>query len=119
MWTREATRYVLDSGDPALALLLILSRQYLTQCVSVCVTLLVSQRPGAFAIYLEPWHPDVFDFLDMRKNHGSEEKVYDTLIRKVGEWVGGQKSGLCSLGRTQVGIRTRSYLIWVPYCVTR
>ena len=33
------------------------------------------QRPGAFAMYLEPWHADVFDFLDLRKNHGSEEKV--------------------------------------------
>ena len=39
----------------------------------------MSQRPGAFAIYLEPWHPDVFDFLDLRKNHGSEEKVYASL----------------------------------------
>lgn len=34
-----------------------------------------NKRPGAFAIYLEPWHADVFDFLDLRKNHGSEEKV--------------------------------------------
>jgi ribonucleotide reductase alpha subunit len=25
---------------------------------------------GAFAVYLEPWHADVFDWLDMRKNHG-------------------------------------------------
>lgn len=32
------------------------------------------QRPGAFAIYLEPWHADVFDFLDLRKNHGKEEQ---------------------------------------------
>ena len=39
----------------------------------------MSQRPGAFAIYLEPWHPDVFDFLDLRKNHGSEEKVFTSL----------------------------------------
>lgn len=31
------------------------------------------KRPGAFAIYLEPWHADVFDILDMRKNHGNEE----------------------------------------------
>ena len=37
---------------------------------------MVSQRPGAFSIYLEPWHPDIFDFLDLRKNHGSEEKVH-------------------------------------------
>jgi ribonucleoside-diphosphate reductase alpha subunit len=31
------------------------------------------KRPGAFAMYLEPWHADVFDFLDLRKNTGSEE----------------------------------------------
>lgn len=31
------------------------------------------KRKGAFAIYLEPWHADVFSFLDLRKNHGKEE----------------------------------------------
>lgn len=31
------------------------------------------KRKGAFAIYLEPWHSDVFDFLDLKKNHGKEE----------------------------------------------
>lgn len=31
------------------------------------------KRKGSFAIYLEPWHADVFDFLDLRKNHGKEE----------------------------------------------
>ncbi|QDZ21537.1 ribonucleoside-diphosphate reductase [Chloropicon primus] len=31
------------------------------------------KRKGAFAVYLEPWHPDVFDWLDLRKNHGKEE----------------------------------------------
>jgi ribonucleoside-diphosphate reductase subunit M1 len=32
-----------------------------------------NKRPGAFAIYLEPWHDDVFEFIDLRKNHGKEE----------------------------------------------
>lgn len=32
-----------------------------------------NKRPGAFAIYLEPWHADIFDWLDLRKNHGKEE----------------------------------------------
>ncbi len=32
------------------------------------------KRKGSFAIYLEPWHADVFDFLEMRKNHGKEEQ---------------------------------------------
>ena len=32
-----------------------------------------NRRNGSFAIYLEPWHPDIEDFLEMRKNHGDEE----------------------------------------------
>lgn len=32
-----------------------------------------NKRPGAFAIYLEPWHVDIFDILDLKKNHGNEE----------------------------------------------
>ena len=31
------------------------------------------RRSGSFAIYMEPWHADIEDFLDMRKNHGDEE----------------------------------------------
>jgi ribonucleoside-diphosphate reductase alpha chain len=31
------------------------------------------KRKGSFAVYLEPWHDDVFDFLDLRKNHGAED----------------------------------------------
>jgi ribonucleotide reductase alpha subunit len=31
------------------------------------------KRNGSFAIYLEPWHPDIYDFLEMKKNHGDEE----------------------------------------------
>lgn len=31
------------------------------------------KRKGSFAIYLEPWHADIFDFLQMKKNHGKEE----------------------------------------------
>jgi ribonucleoside-diphosphate reductase alpha chain len=31
------------------------------------------KRKGSFAIYLEPWHADVMDFLDLKKNHGKEE----------------------------------------------
>ncbi len=31
------------------------------------------KRKGSFAIYLEPWHADIFEFLEMRKNHGKEE----------------------------------------------
>jgi ribonucleoside-diphosphate reductase alpha chain len=57
------------------------------------------KRKGAFAIYLEPWHADVFDFLDLRKNHGKEEMrardlfyalwISDLFMKRVeenGEW---------------------------------
>jgi ribonucleoside-diphosphate reductase alpha chain len=57
------------------------------------------KRKGAFAIYLEPWHADVFDFLDLRKNHGKEEArardlfyalwISDLFMKRVeanGEW---------------------------------
>ncbi|KAL3101401.1 hypothetical protein niasHT_021519 [Heterodera trifolii] len=33
-----------------------------------------NKRPGAFSIYLEPWHADVIDFLELRKNTGSEDE---------------------------------------------
>ena len=57
------------------------------------------KRKGAFAIYLEPWHADIFEFLDLRKNHGKEEQrardlfyglwVPDLFMRRVeedGQW---------------------------------
>lgn len=58
-----------------------------------------NKRPGAFAIYIEPWHADIFDFLDLRKNHGKEEVrardlffalwIPDMFMRRVeenGDW---------------------------------
>ena len=58
-----------------------------------------NKRPGAFAVYLEPWHADVFEFLDLKKNTGVEELrardlfyalwVPDLFMRRVeedGEW---------------------------------
>uniref|UniRef100_A0A8C1YN89 Ribonucleoside-diphosphate reductase n=1 Tax=Cyprinus carpio TaxID=7962 RepID=A0A8C1YN89_CYPCA len=33
-----------------------------------------NKRPGAFAMYLEPWHFDIFDFLELKKNTGKEEQ---------------------------------------------
>ena len=32
------------------------------------------KRNGSIAIYLEPWHGDIYAFLDMKKNHGNEEE---------------------------------------------
>jgi ribonucleotide reductase alpha subunit len=43
------------------------------------------KRKGAFAIYLEPWHADIFDFLDLRKNTGKEENRARDLF--YGLWI--------------------------------
>ena len=32
------------------------------------------KRKGSFAVYLEPWHADVEEFLELKKNHGKEEQ---------------------------------------------
>merc|ERR1719203_1475276 len=42
-------------------------------------------RKGSFAIYLEPWHADIFDFLELRKNHGKEEQRARDLFH--GLWI--------------------------------
>jgi ribonucleoside-diphosphate reductase alpha chain len=57
------------------------------------------KRKGSFAIYLEPWHADIFDFLELKKNHGKEELrardlfyalwIPDLFMKRVeqnGEW---------------------------------
>ena len=43
------------------------------------------KRKGSFAIYIEPWHADIFDFLDLRKNHGKEEMRARDLF--LGMWI--------------------------------
>jgi len=53
------------------------------------------KRKGSFAMYLEPWHADVYDFLEMKKNHGKEEQrardlfyalwIPDLFMRRVKE----------------------------------
>ena len=57
------------------------------------------KRKGSFAIYIEPWHADIFDFLELKKNHGKEESrardlffalwISDLFMERVesnGEW---------------------------------
>ncbi|MFD2551706.1 ribonucleoside-diphosphate reductase subunit alpha [Bizionia sediminis] len=53
------------------------------------------KRKGSFAMYLETWHADIFDFLDLKKNHGKEEMrardlfyamwISDLFMRRVQE----------------------------------
>ncbi|MEO5675475.1 MAG: ribonucleotide reductase N-terminal alpha domain-containing protein, partial [Chitinophagales bacterium] len=61
------------------------------------------KRKGSFAIYLEPWHADVFEFLELKKNHGKEEMrardlfyalwIPDLFMKRVKE--GGNWSLMC------------------------
>ena len=57
------------------------------------------KRKGSFAMYIEPWHADIFDFLQLKKNHGKEEQrardlfyalwICDLFMRRVqenGDW---------------------------------
>jgi ribonucleoside-diphosphate reductase alpha subunit len=57
------------------------------------------KRNGSFAIYIEPWHADIQDFLEMRKNHGDEElkardlfyalwicDLFMTRVKENGKW---------------------------------
>jgi len=57
------------------------------------------RRKGSFAMYLEPWHADIYDFIELRKNHGKEEQrardlfyglwIPDLFMRRVkegGDW---------------------------------
>merc|ERR1719311_689548 len=57
------------------------------------------KRKGSFAMYLEPWHADVFDFLELKKNHGKEEQrardlfyalwipdLFMTRVKNNGDW---------------------------------
>ena len=42
-----------------------------------------NKRPGSIAVYLEPWHADILDFLDLKKNTGKEEQVKIHLVLGV------------------------------------
>lgn len=42
------------------------------------------KRKGSFAIYIEPWHADIMDFLDLKKNHGKEEMRARDLFMQCG-----------------------------------
>jgi ribonucleoside-diphosphate reductase alpha subunit len=57
------------------------------------------KRKGSFAMYLEPWHADIFDFLELKKNHGKEEQrardlfyglwipdLFMTRVKNNGDW---------------------------------
>ena len=85
---------LLDTSTKVVTSDLVLLRKY----TSVLCGMFAHQNP-CLSIYLEPWHADVFDFIDLRKNHGKEEVrardlfyalwIPDMFMRRVeadGDW---------------------------------
>ena len=65
------------------------------------------RRPGSIAIYLEPYHPDIFDFLDLKKNFGAETERTRDLFLSL--WI-------CDLFMKQVDIDGDWYLMSSDEC---
>jgi len=64
------------------------------------------RRHGSFAIYLEPWHPDIFDFLEIRKNHGDEKMKARELFNAL--WI-------CDLFMKRVAMENGSWSLFCPH----
>lgn len=69
------------------------------------------QRPGAFAVYLEPWHFDVFDFLELKKNTGKEEQRARDLFFAL--WI--PDLFMKRVESNQVNIRRNPILVYVKF----
>jgi ribonucleotide reductase alpha subunit len=83
------------------------------------------KRNGSFAVYLEPWHADIFAFLDLKKNHGAEELrardlfyglwVPDLFMKRIeqdGDWsLFCPKCGVRSSKRCTQSTSTRAWLV--------
>ncbi|OVA12956.1 Ribonucleotide reductase large subunit [Macleaya cordata] len=91
-WFIHASPTLFNAGTP---------RPQLSSCFLVCMEedSIKGTHACSFAVYLEPWHSDIFEFLDLRKNHGKEEHqahdlfdalwVPDLFMRRVeenGQW---------------------------------
>jgi ribonucleoside-diphosphate reductase alpha subunit len=64
------------------------------------------RRHGSFAIYLEPWHPDIFDFLEIKKNHGNEEGKARELFNAL--WI-------CDLFMERVSMENGTWSLFCPH----
>jgi ribonucleoside-diphosphate reductase alpha subunit len=64
------------------------------------------RRHGSFAIYLEPWHPDIFDFLEIKKNHGNEEGKARELFNAL--WI-------CDLFMKRVSMENGTWSLFCPH----
>ena len=64
------------------------------------------RRHGSFAIYLEPWHPDIFDFLEIKKNHGNEEGKARELFNAL--WI-------CDLFMERVAMENGTWSLFCPH----
>ena len=68
----DTARYVDQGGGKrkGMLILLLLYCRFKFNARWFSIETLLIMFKGAFAVYLEPWHADVFEFLDLRKNHG-------------------------------------------------
>ena len=73
------------------------------------------ERKVSFAIYLEPWHADVFDFFDLRKNHSKEEARARDLFYAL--WVPGLFMRRCTPS-TRRGAATAAMLMPRSCCLS-
>ena len=64
------------------------------------------RRHGSFAVYLEPWHPDIFDFLDIKKNHGNEDMKARDLFNAL--WI-------CDLFMERVACENSNWSLFCPH----
>jgi len=68
----DTARYVDQGGGKRKGMFIMLCLYWHFKSIAWCYSIksLLIMFVGAFAVYLEPWHADVFEFLDLRKNHG-------------------------------------------------
>uniref|UniRef100_A0AC34Q6V7 Ribonucleoside-diphosphate reductase n=1 Tax=Panagrolaimus sp. JU765 TaxID=591449 RepID=A0AC34Q6V7_9BILA len=71
-----------------------------------------NKRPGAFAIYLEPWHADIMQFLQLKKNTGVEEERARDLF--YGLWIPDLFMHRKNTGVEEERARDLFYGLWIP-----
>lgn len=90
------------------------------------------KRKGSFAVYIEPWHADIFSFLDLKKNHGNDlERARDLFyalwisdlfmkrIQENGKWslfCPNECPGLCDVWGADFEVRVCSWFSYMIQC---
>jgi len=76
---------------------------------NICTYITQGKRPGAMALYMEPWSTDIEQFLNLKKNHGVEEERARDLF--YGLWIPD-----IFMERVEQAVRTRKPVIWSLMC---